>query len=75
MEGKQPAMALAVEITRAFMHCPKAMVRSKIWQPESWRNADDLGDIGDAMIRHGKLKQTPEVLLEEATSEGLLRLY
>ncbi|WP_209018035.1 pyridoxamine 5'-phosphate oxidase family protein [Roseibium aggregatum] len=75
VEGKQPAMALAVEITRAFMHCPKAMVRSKIWQPESWRNADDLGDIGDAMIRHGKLKQTPEALLEEATSEGLLRLY
>jgi PPOX class probable FMN-dependent enzyme len=75
VEGKVPGMALVVHVTRAFMHCPKAMIRSKIWQPECWKDAEDLGDIGDAMIRHGKLKQSPEALLEEATSEGLLRLY
>ncbi|MHA7775503.1 MSMEG_1061 family FMN-dependent PPOX-type flavoprotein [Roseibium sp. M-1] len=75
VDGKVPKMALVVHVTRAFMHCPKAMIRSKIWQPESWKNADDLGDIGDAMIKHGKLTQSPEALLEEATSEGLLRLY
>ncbi len=73
--GKVPAMALVVHVTRAFMHCPKALIRSKLWQPDSWKNADDLGDIGDAMIRHGKLKQTPEELLAESTAEGLLRLY
>lgn len=75
VDGKLPAMALVVHVTRAFMHCPKAMIRSKIWQPESWQNADDLGDIGDAMIKHGQLTQSPEALLEEATSEGLLKLY
>lgn len=75
VDGKLPTMALVIHVTRAFMHCPKAMIRSKIWQPESWQNADDLGDIGDAMIKHGRLKQSPEALLEEATSEGLLRLY
>jgi len=75
VDGKVPEMALVVHVIRAFMHCPKAMIRSKIWQPDSWQNADDLGDIGDAMIRHGKLKQSPEALLAEAASEGLLRLY
>jgi len=75
VDGKQPSMALVVHVVRAFMHCPKAMIRSGIWQPETWKNADDLGDIGDAMIRHGKLKQSPEALLEEATAEGLLKLY
>lgn len=75
VDGNVPSMALVVHVTRAFMHCPKAMIRSKIWQPGTWKNADDLGDIGDAMIKHGKLKQSPEALLEEATSEGLLRLY
>lgn len=75
VDGKLPAMALVVHVTRAFMHCPKAMIRSKIWQPDSWQNADDLGDIGDAMIKHGQLTQSPEALLEEATSEGLLKLY
>jgi len=75
VDGKLPAMALVVHVKRAFMHCPKAMIRSRVWQPESWKNADDLGDIGDAMIKHGKLKQSPEALLEEATSEGLLKLY
>lgn len=75
VDGKLPAMALVVHVARAFMHCPKAMIRSRVWQPDSWRDATDLGDIGDAMIKHGKLKQSPEALLEEATSEGLLRLY
>lgn len=75
VDGKLPAMALVVHVARAFMHCPKAMIRSRVWQTESWRDATDLGDIGDAMIKHGKLKQSPEALLEEATSEGLLRLY
>ncbi|CTQ56887.1 pyridoxamine 5'-phosphate oxidase, FMN-binding family [Roseibium album] len=75
VNGKVPAMALVIHVTRAFMHCPKSMIRSKMWQPESWHSADDLGDIGDAMIKHGKLKQSPEELLKEATSEGLLELY
>ena len=75
VNGKRPKMALVVHVTRAFMHCPKAMIRSNIWEPETWKNADDLGDIGDAMIKHGKLTQSPEALLAEATSEGLLEIY
>lgn len=75
VDGKLPKMALVVHMTRAFMHCPKAMIRSRMWQAETWRSADDLGDIGDAMIKHGNLKQSPEELLKEATSEGLLELY
>lgn len=32
---KQPNCALIVHVDEAFMHCPKAFVRSKLWAPES----------------------------------------
>jgi hypothetical protein len=34
--GRIPEFALAVYVERAFLHCPKCMVRSKLWQLEAW---------------------------------------
>ena len=33
----------------AFMHCTKCMVRSQMWQPQSWR-PEGLASIGEAMV-------------------------
>jgi uncharacterized protein len=35
--AERPALlAIRVHIERSFFHCAKAMLRSKIWDPESW---------------------------------------
>ncbi len=75
MNSKTPAFALVVHVDRAFTHCPKCVVRSKIWQPDSWPNSQDLPDIGNAMIKQGKLDISPEDLFEEAQKADVLRLY
>ncbi|HEY7433431.1 MAG TPA: pyridoxamine 5'-phosphate oxidase family protein [Streptosporangiaceae bacterium] len=36
VKGYRPRLALVVEITQIFFHCPKSFLRSKLWQPESW---------------------------------------
>lgn len=36
MQGKAPELALIVDIDEAYMHCPRAFRRSKLWEPESW---------------------------------------
>jgi uncharacterized protein len=37
VRGQRPVLALLVEIDQVFSHCPKAFMRSKLWDPETWR--------------------------------------
>jgi PPOX class probable FMN-dependent enzyme len=37
VKGHRPVLALVIEVEQVFFHCPKAFMRSQLWQPESWR--------------------------------------
>ncbi len=37
VRGQRPLLAVVVEIDQVFSHCPKAFMRSEIWQPGTWR--------------------------------------
>jgi len=34
--GKLPRVALGVEVEEAYLHCPKAFIRSSLWEPSTW---------------------------------------
>jgi PPOX class probable FMN-dependent enzyme len=36
MHGKLPKVALGVEVEEAYLHCPKAFMRSSLWDPSTW---------------------------------------
>jgi PPOX class probable FMN-dependent enzyme len=36
VKGSRPQLALLVEIEEIFHHCSKALLRSKLWKPETW---------------------------------------
>ena len=36
VKGHRPALALIVDIEQIFFHCAKALMRSKLWKPETW---------------------------------------
>ena len=36
VNGKPALLSTNVEIKECFFHCGKAMIRSKLWKPESW---------------------------------------
>jgi hypothetical protein len=37
--GKPPKLAVVVEVEQVFLHCAKALVRSRLWQPDTWPEA------------------------------------
>ena len=39
--GKPPRAALVIAVEEVFTHCPKAFVRSGLWDPETWPAKDD----------------------------------
>jgi PPOX class probable FMN-dependent enzyme len=41
-QGKVPLVAIGVEVEQCFLHCPKAFLRSRLWNPQAWPAADAL---------------------------------
>lgn len=66
-QGKNPALALAVTVEEAFMHCAKCMIRSNMWQPDAWPSLDGLASFAEAM------KDAAAIPLPVAAIESLIQ--
>jgi len=75
VNGRVPELATVIHVERVLIHCPKCMMRSKMWKPEAWPDASKTANIGEAMIAHAHLETTPEELEAFAEKDGLTRLY
>jgi uncharacterized protein len=59
VKGKRPILALVVEIDQVFSHCPKAFLRSYLWEPDEWPSIDEMPSIA-ALTK--AVQETPETL-------------
>jgi PPOX class probable FMN-dependent enzyme len=46
VEGKAPRCVIVVSVERVYYQCPKAIVRSKIWDPATWIDRKSLPTSG-----------------------------
>ena len=51
-KGKHPISVLQVVPEEVFMHCAKAFMRSKLWQPDTWPEKDSLPRMIDIIKAH-----------------------
>jgi uncharacterized protein len=65
VKGHRPQLAIVVEIEQIFFHCMKAFLRSKLWEPESWRP--------DALPSHAQIVKSVQPCAESL--EELERYY
>lgn len=42
VRGRTPTLAIIVEVNEAFLHCAKALRRSRLWKPESQQERTEL---------------------------------
>lgn len=75
INGRVPEFAIVMRVERVLIHCPKCVLRAKLWQPEQWPDSSNTAGIAEAMIAHAKLDTTPEEMDAIAEREGLTRLY
>jgi PPOX class probable FMN-dependent enzyme len=68
VQGKVPALALAVHVEEAFMHCAKCTVRSNIWNPAKWPELEGLPSLAEAM-RDAAAIPAPVAAVEEIIAE------
>ena len=65
VKGHRPQLAIVVEIEQIFFHCMKAFLRSKLWEPETWRP--------DALPSHAQIVKSVQPCAESL--EELERYY
>lgn len=49
VNGRLPATVLEISVERAFVHCAKALVRSRLWDPQSRVPRDSLPSLGQML--------------------------
>lgn len=75
VQGKVPDLALVVAVQEAFIHCPKCMIRSHLWEPEHWPALDAVPTMAQTFIAHAKLDLSVEEV-QASIDEGVReRLY
>ncbi len=75
VKGKIPELALVVRVEEVFFHCAMSMVRSQLWNPESWAPVGDLPTLADAMVKHGHLKESVGEMTAIIRQDQETRLY
>jgi PPOX class probable FMN-dependent enzyme len=62
--GKPPRTAIVVRSDEVYTHCPKAFIRSKLWEPDSWLEAGAYPTVAEAAFAHGR-RTNPDLTLAE----------
>ncbi len=66
VDGKTPSFAIIVTVKEAFMHCAKCIIRSKLWQIDTAKQAS-VPSLAKVLVEHGKL----EISVDEL--EGMIK--
>jgi PPOX class probable FMN-dependent enzyme len=72
--GRLPLTVLRVEVEEVFLHCAKAFMRSRLWEPESWPARAALPKGGE-ILRDHIADGAPALSDEEITARYAPTLY
>lgn len=76
VNGKKPPLVIAVEVEECFIHCAKALKRSRLWELSSWPNKVQLPAVSKIIFEHAKLPNTSVEMIEKRLEESYTkRLY
>ena len=65
--GKTPRLVISIAVEEAFFHCPKAIMRAKLWEPEAQIDRTALPSGAEMVmdqLQLGKPKVTNEAIIE-----------
>jgi PPOX class probable FMN-dependent enzyme len=70
--GKPPRTAIVVEAEEVYAHCPKAFVRSKLWDPATWPDPATLPTSAEVSVAHQRDPDWTVEQEEQRIAESLL---
>ena len=64
VQGKQPKVGIVIDVEEVFMHCAKALKRSKLWQDDYRQDRSQLPSIARIIMA-----QTSDTGVDEAEAK------
>jgi PPOX class probable FMN-dependent enzyme len=52
IRGRLPLTVTRIAVEEVFLHCAKSLLRSKLWQPETWPDARPVPSMGEIIRDH-----------------------
>lgn len=75
VQGKEPKCAIVISVRQAYLHCAKALLRSRLWQPDYVQSRSALPSIidmlGDQIGFTKEEKKVAEERTELSYKDGL----
>ena len=75
IKGRAPLLALVVEVEEVFMHCSKSLIRSRMWQPDSWPARKTAPTLAEWVIATVDREQTLDEVQADHGGDEQTRLY
>lgn len=69
--GKPPHSAIVVAAEEVYTHCPKAFVRSRLWDPATWPAPDDQPSPAEVTLAHLRDPDLTVAEVERQQAESL----
>jgi PPOX class probable FMN-dependent enzyme len=75
INGKEPLLALVIDVEEAFMHCSKSFVRSRLWHPDHWPKRKSAPTLAEWVIETVEREQTLDDVQDDHSTDEETRLY
>lgn len=75
INGREPLLALVIEVEEAFMHCSKSIIRSRLWHPDHWPERKAAPTLAEWVIATVHREQTLDEVQEDHSADENSRLY
>ncbi len=77
VNGQVPELAIILDVTVAYFHCAKCIIRSKLWtaQQEAQHGDRDQRLLAETMVEHGNLTLSIDEMQEIIVNDEAERLY
>jgi hypothetical protein len=62
-------------VEEVFFHCPKCLIRSKLWEVRSWPALDGVPSLARTLVDHAKLEETVDEVQARIDRDVRERLY
>ncbi|WP_150266708.1 pyridoxamine 5'-phosphate oxidase family protein [Paenibacillus tepidiphilus] len=76
VQGQNPAVGIVVQMEEGFLHCGKAMLRSRLWEPGTWPAKEQLPSAAQMLAQHARAEgMTPDDIAARLDEGYKHRLY
>lgn len=75
INGKEPMLAMVVEVEEAFMHCSKSLIRSRLWHPDTWPARKTAPTLAEWVLATVERQQTLDDVQDDHSNDEQTRLY